>query len=474
MQRLIWLVLGLTLGLFLLHAGSFPIAYGDLFWQIKVGELFWTTKSFPRIDPFAFTSVGKDWIEHEWLIELFYYALHSLGGLLAIRIFFGLLWTVGTVFLFLGLTRSWKDRPLAYLAILAWLILIPRQFAPAPSTISIWMAIGFAFLVAPWKELSLFRWGVAILYYWVWCNMHAVALLALPFVFVFVLAPGISKLERKRRILLFIGTTAVSFLNPYGYHIHIYGLVGRDISETVDEWKPLLTGTYVNNLVKCAFLALSFTCIGLFIHRVREQGRNFLSSFEAPYVVVSLLSIAFAFHHSRLTWLGIIPITYLASHIPLQRLKWEKLGSGMFLLFFLCWSYGWNPAMARTLFQREYYENNLRGITLPIGAADYLLTHPLPQPIFNHYIWGGYLIYRLHPHYKVFVDGRAVLHGKKLLQDELHITNGGPDTPELLKRYGFRTLVVGPHFFSPETAANLGWKLVYQDAASAVYVRSLP
>ena len=53
----------------------------------------------------------------------------------------------------------------------------------------------------------------------------------------------------------------------------------------------------------------------------------------------------------------------------------------------------------------------------PSRAVDFLAQHHLPGPIFNHYDWGGYLIWRLHPEYPVFVDGRADLYGDQLMTD---------------------------------------------------------
>ena len=44
----------------------------------------------------------------------------------------------------------------------------------------------------------------------------------------------------------------------------------------------------------------------------------------------------------------------------------------------------------------------------PAGAADFLLAHHVAGPIFNTYEYGGYLIWRLWPEQRVFIDGRSL------------------------------------------------------------------
>ena len=47
----------------------------------------------------------------------------------------------------------------------------------------------------------------------------------------------------------------------------------------------------------------------------------------------------------------------------------------------------------------------------PTAAVSYVLNHRLPGPLLNHYNWGGYLIWKLYPDYRVYIDGRTDLYG---------------------------------------------------------------
>ncbi|GAG27787.1 unnamed protein product, partial [marine sediment metagenome] len=57
------------------------------------------------------------------------------------------------------------------------------------------------------------------------------------------------------------------------------------------------------------------------------------------------------------------------------------------------------------------------GEDMPVEAVDYLLKNNLPGEIFNSYDHGSYLIYRLYPERKVYIDGRIAMYGESLAKE---------------------------------------------------------
>src|SRR5205823_9243873 len=47
----------------------------------------------------------------------------------------------------------------------------------------------------------------------------------------------------------------------------------------------------------------------------------------------------------------------------------------------------------------------------PAAAVSFMARERPPGPIFNDYNWGGYLIWKLYPQYRVFIDGRTDVYG---------------------------------------------------------------
>jgi hypothetical protein len=108
--------------------------------------------------------------------------------------------------------------------------------------------------------------------------------------------------------------------------------------------------------------------------------------------------------------------------------------------------------------------------------------------IFNTYEYGGYLMWRLWPEERVFIDGRAL--SESVFQDYARIlynhdeSDGLPSGESLLERYGIEVIVMNTFEPSGGTlymlAPALGdpnqtrWKLVYQDPQSVVFMRTPP
>jgi hypothetical protein len=42
----------------------------DLWWNLKTGEVIWTTHTIPVTDLFSYTTHHHAWIPHEWLAQL--------------------------------------------------------------------------------------------------------------------------------------------------------------------------------------------------------------------------------------------------------------------------------------------------------------------------------------------------------------------------------------------------------------------
>ena len=479
--------LGLLVAAFLVHAASSPIGWGDFFWQEKTGELIWTTRAIPHVDPFAWTTAGKDWVEHEWLTGLGYFALHRAGGLLAVRLFFAALWLVGTARLYAALRRA-GDEVTAGLGVAAFLVLVPRQFVPAPSTLSLFISLAITLVWAPWRvRRSLSRIAAVTAIFFMWCNMHSQALLALGFFALHAAVPTGQRIVGRwlgapsspppssDRWVLLASCTAVSFLTPYTWHVHAYALHGPNIARLIDEWVPLLEGNYVAAPTKALVVLVAVLMVASIAWRLARRGwRDVVMSESLFYDICALACLWLALRHGRFVWIVMVPIAHLA-HLHAEALRRVPAAIGAATvaacLAGALATYGWSPRLLAGVFTKVYFQHDLRERILPVGAADFLRANHLEGRLFNHYEWGGYLIYRLYPDYRVFVDGRTVLHGAGIIEDEMRISRGAPETPALLDRYGIQILVVGPNYFSADMARKLGWSLRYRDEAAAVFYR---
>jgi hypothetical protein len=93
-----------------------------------------------------------------------------------------------------------------------------------------------------------------------------------------------------------------------------------------------------------------------------------------------------------------------------------------------------------------------------------------PGPIFNDFIWGGYLLYAW-PGVPVFIDGQTDFYGEKLTREYQQLRSVAPGWRDVLDRHGVRWVLVRPD--APlSTALELTgeWHAVYEDSTAIAWV----
>ena len=105
----------------------------------------------------------------------------------------------------------------------------------------------------------------------------------------------------------------------------------------------------------------------------------------------------------------------------------------------------------------------------PEKGAAYIEAQQPGARVFNLYEWGGYLIDRLYPDERVFIDGRADLHGD--LVPEYQDIARGKGWQEAFERYGIDVALIPPQFPLADALKSAGWRVGYEDADQVVSVR---
>jgi hypothetical protein len=109
---------------------------------------------------------------------------------------------------------------------------------------------------------------------------------------------------------------------------------------------------------------------------------------------------------------------------------------------------------------------------LPAQAASFLLQHPPPGSMWNAYDYGGYLIYRLWPEQKVFIDGRLeTVYTPEFFLDYIRARRLPAKFDDFVTRYDIGYVVIRPNGELPWLHANSEWATVYLDDAAAILVR---
>jgi hypothetical protein len=402
------------------------------------------------------------------------------GGSLPITLFLLVLSLAASAVHFLA-----RPHVLSWLVTVIWFHLLDSE------------AYGTAFQQESRENRRLFCLPLLMLF---WVNLHGGFLLGFALLGVYLLGGGIEYFncpERhvelrkwlKRLGLVSALSLLASFVNPYGYklHLHIYRyLSDRFLMNHVNEFqspdfhRAAQQGFAVILLVTIATLAgarrkpqpARLLTILLAASSGLYASRNLpVSSMLLTLMVAPLLSetVAKAGENQDIS----SRLRSLFSRLHLFSIRMEKLelrfqGHAWLLLVFILglWACSHGGRLGPVQLMNAYFDDK----RFPVEAATVIARRDMREPIFCPDQWGGYLIYRLYPHNRVLVDDRHDLYGDQFFKDYLKVVSVQPEWSRVLDEKHVDWVLVEKNS-SLGTILNQtqGWKLVHSDSTAMLF-----
>jgi hypothetical protein len=461
------------MGLFSMAAR--PLNDPDFWWHLRTGQLVIQNHAVFHTDPFSFTRQGQPWINHEWLSEVFIYAVYRIAGWAGLIVAFS---AATATTLWLVFMRS-AGRPYVAAAITLWGALIAAPtWGVRPHTLS--LLLGSVFLLLLEKSHSrplLIWWTVPLSLLWV--NLHGEYALGVGLIVLFLagsvldLAIKIEAwIEAKPRILhltgVIVACLAVVPLNPAGLKMFSYPfntLHSASMQSYIGEW-------FSPNFHDKSYLPLLGMILAIIVglaaspRRIRP-GRIFL-------LLVTLAAALVSVRHVGIFVLIAVPVLteliqgLLELHgrtlvpVPPKSTSARTVMNFVLLLTFAVFV----VIRVRQVTRQQTESENKE---FPAAAIAYLKAHRLPGPLLNHYNWGGYLIWKLYPDYPVFIDGRADLYGDTFMDDFAATYYLRKNWKRNLEQWQIRAVLLPPD--SPLVSAlklNPKWNQEYADGQSVI------
>ncbi|HKC70249.1 MAG TPA: hypothetical protein VKB60_01440, partial [Terriglobales bacterium] len=89
--------------------------------------------------------------------------------------------------------------------------------------------------------------------------------------------------------------------------------------------------------------------------------------------------------------------------------------------------------------------------------------------------WGGYLIYRLGPNYKVFMDDRHDFYGEPFVRDYIKVQHIQPGWQEVLDKNSVNWVLVPPDWTLANALKEMPqWRVLYDDHHAILFARLPP
>jgi hypothetical protein len=461
----------LFLGLFAMVARN--ATDPDIWWHLKTGQYITEHKSIPHTDPFSYTRAGQPWIAHEWLTEHLLYQIQRIAGYGGLIVVFAAI--VGAAFFLLYL-RCGAAPYIAGVATLFAAWATAPLWGVRPQMLSLLLtSLWLLLLERSENDSKLLWWTLPLTLLWV--NLHGGFAAGLALLTLFLAGEWMERAlgwssprsgrHLKTAALILVFDLLLVPLNPSGLRMFWYPiqtLRSAAMQNYIAEWAspnfhhaeywPFLV------VVLGTFAALSWSG-----NRVRP--RNLL------LLVVTL--------YAGLCSIRMIPLFVLIA-IPLiakrlrewpprtldtrRHLALRMLLNGVIVLAMAAFTGIHLTQVIRRQPQAEAQH-------FPVPAVAFLATHAVPAPIFNHYDWGGYLIWKLYPSIPVFIDGRADLYEKQLLDQFADTYRFQGDWRRTLRQWDIGTIVVPmDSALATGVRSDRAWTVAYQDAQAMVLTRA--
>ncbi|MFQ5593342.1 MAG: hypothetical protein ACE5HA_04270 [Anaerolineae bacterium] len=470
-----------------------------------MGEIIFTSRSIPHTDLFSFTQAGQPFIYQNWLGEVLYYVVYRVGGLPLLIFFNTALLLMALVPVYDLCLKGNRRFRVAVLSSLLAAVVLGLYSNMRPQTYSFVFFAVFYWILWTYRDGGRDRlWALPPLM-GMWVNLHGAFVLGIVMIGVILLAEGVRRLVmgadadtlppgRLVKLGVILGLTVVAAVaNPETYQVFTYVRqlqIDPASQKLVTEWQVpdvkqmsdvlvffgpffvvMLALLYARRRPNLTELGLFLTFSVLALAAVRSG--IWFALIAAPIVARREVELDVPNLHTKLRdWPFVgrfagrpegrperTPATY-------PRLNWAILT--WMVAFTLMLSPWIRPNLAVDRLNRQLVERST-----PVGAMDYIAAHPLNGNIFHAQGYGDYLIWRLWPQQRSFIDGRVHLYNESFVRDYM-LTFYDDNWESRIAKYDIKYLLLPKDDSRAETMiedaqGSENWALLYEDEHSVLF-----
>ena len=488
-----------VLTLFLFFFISFlqvPLNNYDFWWHLATGKYIVENKSLPQSDPFSYTT--KDTpsdrksiiLKGYWLSQVIFYKVFSLWDVKGIIILRSLLMLLFLFFVFLN-TRKQTSSDLISLIFVAIVFLVAVPYSADRPQLFTFMIFALIFyLLEDFRTNKSKKVFLIPLFMILLSNMHpgyiVCLLLVSLYLFAYVFHYFVKKDEDtgsfKTIMILWILTVLSSALNPTGLsEFKEMFSIGKH-TEGITEFMPTFY-LFAKKLTPVSYPYIFFLIFPVLILWDFKKINLFHIILLIVFAVMSFISIRYVIFYMCIAApiLARITINLGEKKIFAKLIRVLKTRNdflyvvsciiGIFLIFYSL------PSLARY----ELKTDTSSGI--PRGAADFLTKLKINGNMFNEYGFGGYLIWRLYPDKKVFIDGRLL---EPDVYNEYQIVTStkkgqSQSWADIIKKYDISCFIMSSLSYHGQIYPIVEklfdsdeWVLIYCDPLSLIFLNQKP
>jgi hypothetical protein len=436
----------------------------------------------PTTDPFSAYGMGKPWVAYSWLFEVLIHALYQAFGLFGIILYqlIGIMAVTFSIYWFIS-RREPRFAVAAILTTCAVIAMCPL-FTPRPWLFTIIFFTITLHAILRIREGRNNKAHLALpLLYILWANVHIQFIYGLAILALACLAPVMDHVlgcsydrEDARRlgssgwwriVVITMACALATLVNPQ--HFHLYRIIIELTGQTgMWQYTQEMQAPSFRSISDWIMLGMSFFAAMTLAKIIRVTSFEFL---------LFIVAVFFSFRSSRDTWfvaltaLALHAISVQARHVLIDSpFLLTKARAGIISGLVIIISVGFIFLMRD--FSVQHIEAETAKI-FPMAAVAVVKERGYEGPLYNHFNWGGYLLWRL-PHLPVSMDGRANVHGDQRILRSIGTWNGDrkwASDPELIEA----RLVLASRDMALASILRLDprFDLVFEDEIAAIFLR---
>lgn len=465
--------------IFLFWAIAIPIGFsnrllssdGDLARHLRLGEVMLDQHTVLRQEFFSHTAQGRPFLAFEWLSEVIYATAERVGGLALVAVLASLLLALTFTLVARFLIRRGVDPLFAYLVSMAAAVLTGSHWLARPHLFTL---LAVVILLGLLERAEPPRLGWFALLFIVWANLHG------GFVYGFILIGAYLvgdlleahlgddrafwiRSARARGLLLGVAVAA-SLANPYGIKLllHVSGFFGNDaiIRQTNEFQSP----DFHTLTAKIFLLALLGVIAGLALAGRRPRwhwllvilGNTAMALISQRNVeLFGLTALPLAALHLDPDWRR-LPVFGRARSVFQREYRGSYPGAGAAAVAVLLLGLGLAHGRVAGI---QLVQDRFDPTTFPTDVTAHARKAGLSGPLFNEFIWGGWLLHEW-PEQRVFIDGGTDFYGEALFKEYVRVWNLDPGWRDVLSKWKIRWVLVGPRSrLATQLVREPGWTI---------------
>ena len=494
----------------------------DIWLHIKTGRWIWSNLRIPYEQLYSFSLGRSAWLNHSWLFQLVlypFYKLMGINGIILVRAL-GIL-CVYSILLKVFL-KSRKYFLLSFISICIAMFISRARFIARPELFTM-LAILLVLYILRFHAKDKFIY-ILIPLQILWTNIHGYFILGPIIVVLFLMAQlcenklslpfewnsnHIDRLYLRRVLLIFLAMIAVSFINPYGIKLLLYpirvvlnglgnisnrGYIFKDITELkpIAVHEILTSYRYFLLHIQIIVFALSLLLnirrarlfdvliFSIFLGLALNSNRH-VAIFALSAGFLSLCNFVSAERHKFLDMFPIREAVRKAIYISIVIVAslftaWLVKESAVYFYRLIPYKYIIDSKGNTT---RLFFNNKVSEFADSDPASEFVLKNKIEGDVFNYINNASYLIFKLYPKNKIFIDARTELYTDRGYQQYFSMLKD-PEIFEARANEKGINIVLLPCSESKTMTGffkylykSKSWELVFFDGNSFIFLRKI-